>query len=269
MYPILARLGDVTFHTYGVVMMFSLFTIYFLALRARDPELLERAHLGDISFLVVFSIWFGGGLVLLIQSGDFSVAALRAGLDPRGLHRVGTMAITAAFFVLLSGYCLWKGLPFWRVFDFLMPYFVLGYGLQRTFGCFSAGCCYGTTTELPWGVIFGENVAGGAPSGVRIHPTQLYMGLAALGASRMLHGQRNRCQASPGALTGLGMVALFGIYFAVSFWRGDLKGEILWWGLEKTQWLSLILTGLGALLWIFPRRWITPGSGSGSSRCSD
>lgn len=32
--------------------------------------------------------------------------------------------------------------------------------------CFTAGCCYGTPTSLPWGVDFGD--------GLRRHPTQLY-----------------------------------------------------------------------------------------------
>src|SRR5205823_2685634 len=35
-------------------------------------------------------------------------------------------------------------------------------------GCFSAGCCYGTETTLPWGVVFAG--AGSQPR----HPTQLY-----------------------------------------------------------------------------------------------
>jgi phosphatidylglycerol:prolipoprotein diacylglycerol transferase len=33
-------------------------------------------------------------------------------------------------------------------------------------GCFFNGCCYGTPTDLPWAVDFGE--------GVRRHPTQIY-----------------------------------------------------------------------------------------------
>jgi phosphatidylglycerol:prolipoprotein diacylglycerol transferase len=33
-------------------------------------------------------------------------------------------------------------------------------------GCFFNGCCYGTPTDLPWGVEFGD--------GLRRHPTQMY-----------------------------------------------------------------------------------------------
>ncbi|MBF0272558.1 MAG: prolipoprotein diacylglyceryl transferase [Magnetococcales bacterium] len=249
MYPILGRLGDLTFYTYGFVMMVSLFLVHFLAVRGRDPELLERTHLGDISFLVVFSIWFGGGLLSMAFAPDLSWSTLRANLDPTRLQNLGTMAITGAFTVSLWGYCLWKGLPFWRVLDFLMPYFILGYGLQRTFGCFSAGCCHGVATEMPWGVIFGTTPWGGPPPGLKVHPTQLYMGLAAIASSRWLLGQRLRLKDAPGSLTGLAIVALFGVYFLVTFWRADLKGSVLLWGLETSQLFSGALTLLGMLLW--------------------
>ncbi|GAB0058533.1 Phosphatidylglycerol--prolipoprotein diacylglyceryl transferase [Candidatus Magnetaquicoccaceae bacterium FCR-1] len=249
MHPILAHFGEITVHTYGFVMMAALFFIYFLARAHRDETLLEPSHLGDISFLVVFSIWFGGGLILLLLSGEYSLANLRAHLNPARLESLSTVAVTTAFFLLLAGYCHWKKLPFWRVMDFLIPYFVLGYGLQRTFGCFSAGCCHGTPTTLPWGVTFGETFGIGPPAGIPVHPTQLYMGLAALASSRWLLTIQPRSKEMPGALTGLGTVALFGVYFMVSFWRGDLKGERLAAGLTSNQWFALLLILLGAMLW--------------------
>ncbi|MEM6328761.1 MAG: prolipoprotein diacylglyceryl transferase family protein [Planctomycetota bacterium] len=52
-------------------------------------------------------------------------------------------------------------------------------------GCFYAGCCYGTPTSLPWGVVFPS--AGPTPR----HPTQLYetaFHLAAAGVLAALHG---------------------------------------------------------------------------------
>ncbi len=42
-------------------------------------------------------------------------------------------------------------------------------------GCFSAGCCYGRPTNLPWGVDFPHLGLRVHPMhGLRIHPTQLY-----------------------------------------------------------------------------------------------
>ncbi|MEO5347844.1 MAG: prolipoprotein diacylglyceryl transferase [Magnetococcus sp. YQC-9] len=253
MHPILARFGEVTFYTYGFVMMATLFLIYFLALKYRDTELLERADLADISLLVVFSIWFGGGLLWLLLSGEFSLTNLRHQLDPARLQNLTTLPVASSFFVLLAGYCRWKRLPFWRVLDFLVPFFVFGYALQRTFGCFSAGCCHGTPTTLPWGVTFGDTLGVGPPAGVVVHPTQLYMGFAGLASAYGLMRGYWRWKCWPGFVTGLGTVALFGVYFVVSNWRGDLTSEKIGLGLESSQIVSLLLTALGGSLCVVAR----------------
>jgi phosphatidylglycerol:prolipoprotein diacylglycerol transferase len=48
--------------------------------------------------------------------------------------------------------------------DFILPV-VLCHGIGRL-GCFFAGCCFGTLTELPWGVEY--------DGASKVHPTQLY-----------------------------------------------------------------------------------------------
>ncbi|MGB9628203.1 MAG: prolipoprotein diacylglyceryl transferase family protein, partial [Thermodesulfobacteriota bacterium] len=40
-------------------------------------------------------------------------------------------------------------------------------------GCFSAGCCYGRKTSLPWAVVF-KDPNSLAPLNVSLHPVQLY-----------------------------------------------------------------------------------------------
>ena len=47
-------------------------------------------------------------------------------------------------------------------------------------GCFVAGCCHGTVTNLAWGVDFGD--------GLRRHPTQLYESVFHLSAAFVLAG---------------------------------------------------------------------------------
>ena len=59
----------------------------------------------------------------------------------------------------------------------LAPTVGLGIGLGRI-GCFLNGCCFGTPTDLPWGVTFPE---GSIPDYIfhnqAIHPAQLYSSL--------------------------------------------------------------------------------------------
>jgi len=45
-------------------------------------------------------------------------------------------------------------------------------------GCFFNGCCFGTPTDLPWGVVFHDGIAR--------HPTQLYESLFHLGMAGLL-----------------------------------------------------------------------------------
>src|SRR6267143_449135 len=78
---------------------------------------------------------------------------------------------------LIAGYFLmkrWK-LPWWKTADACAPGIALGNVLGRQ-GCFSAGCCWGKPTNLPWGVRFTElgHEVTGVPTGVKLHPTQLY-----------------------------------------------------------------------------------------------
>jgi phosphatidylglycerol:prolipoprotein diacylglycerol transferase len=87
----------------------------------------------------------------------------------------------------------WR-IPIWRLADAAVPGIVAGIVLMRC-GCLLNGCCFGKTTDVPWGVSFpvgsqawthqiasGESVLGGLVGGtvLPVHPTQLYEFAAAL-----------------------------------------------------------------------------------------
>jgi phosphatidylglycerol:prolipoprotein diacylglycerol transferase len=108
--------------------------------------------------------------------------------------------------------------------------------------CFSAGCCYGSVTALPWGIDFGD--------GQRRHPTQLYefafhltaaLVLANLLRNRLLRGQ----------LIKLYIVAYLVYRFLTEFVRPE---PVLWLGLTGYQWAALALMPLFVLLWIQDQR---------------
>ncbi len=72
-------------------------------------------------------------------------------------------------------YSYWKKLPLWKGADILAPSVALGHALGRI-GCLLNGCCYGTPCSLPWAVTYPDR-PGGPPSGVPLHPTQIYESL--------------------------------------------------------------------------------------------
>lgn len=88
---------------------------------------------------------FYGGVIVAIGMGYLFL--LRAGLDRKGAF--GDYAAAGLAFGIFVG----------------------------RLGCFLAGCCYGTPTDLPWAVEF---PAGHATHGAAVHPVQLYDALYGL-----------------------------------------------------------------------------------------
>lgn len=62
----------------------------------------------------------------------------------------------------------------YRWLDLFAPLVASGYALGRL-SCLAAGCCYGKKANVPWCIVFPQGVE--APSGICLHPTQLYSSL--------------------------------------------------------------------------------------------
>src|SRR6185436_15544292 len=76
-------------------------------------------------------------------------------------------------FGLLAGlYLLWSRAPLRPLADALGVAWAFSSVLHKI-GCFMAGCCYGSPTTLPWGVVFPPGGGCGLP-GQSLHPSQLY-----------------------------------------------------------------------------------------------
>jgi phosphatidylglycerol:prolipoprotein diacylglycerol transferase len=104
--------------------------------------------------------------------------------------------------------------------------------------CFSAGCCAGIPTRVPWGVNFGD--------GVRRHPTQLYesafhflasFGLALLRSKQLLRGQ----------LIKLYILSYLAYRFATEFLRPE---PAVAFGLTGYQLAALGIAPLFIALWV-------------------
>jgi phosphatidylglycerol:prolipoprotein diacylglycerol transferase len=105
--------------------------------------------------------------------------------------------------------------------------------------CFQAGCCYGTPTELPWGVVFP------AVDSLPRHPTQLYESAFHLVAASVLYVLWSR-KLFPGQLIKLYIIVYMGYRFATEFIRPEAR---LLGGLTGYQWTALVMAGLFAWLW--------------------
>ena len=140
-----------------------------------------------------------------------------------------------------------QNLPVLAVSDAFAPGVAIGHAIGRI-GCFSAGCCWGVETNLPWAVHFHNPVAWnltGVPLEKGLHPTQLYESGVELLLFAFLYQRYNKPHA-PGQVIGLYLVLSSVMRFGIEFVRFHQQALIL--GLSLTQWISLALAVAGAVL---------------------
>ena len=255
MHPILFQIGDFPIGTYGLMLTLGFIAGMYLARHLGQRDGLEPDALADISVAVLLGGILGSKLLMIAVdllhgeplSSVFSLGTLRAG----GAVHGGVILGLLTFF--------WRmrklKLPLGPTMDALTPGLALGQAIGR-WGCFFAGCCYGTECHAPWAVTFtSAELSQGTPLDMPLHPVQLYNSLAnftvmglllVIGRKRQFKGQ---VAASYFLLEGLGRMI-------TEVWRGDLDRGV-WFSIS---WLSTgRLTGclfilIGVTLWVWFRR---------------
>jgi phosphatidylglycerol:prolipoprotein diacylglycerol transferase len=257
MRPILFKIGNFPVGTYGLLLTLGFLAGMFLARRLGKRDTLEPDALTDIAVSVLLGGILGSKLLMILVdtingaplSSAFSLDTLRAG----GAIHGGIILGLITFF--------WRmrklRLPLSSTMDALTPGLALGQAIGR-WGCFFAGCCYGSACQAPWAVTFTNPAAAsfsGTPLDTPLHPVQLYNSLAnftVLGLL-LLIGRKRRFKGQVAA----GYFLLEGVGRTLTeAWRGDLDRGV-WFG---QPWLSTgRLTGIffvfiGMTLWLWFQR---------------
>jgi len=250
MYPELFHIGSFPINTYGVFLALAFLGGILVATRLAERDGLPRERIYDLCLWVLLASLLGSKILMFFAEAEYrehparllSFDFLRSG----GVFYGGLIGAVVAGYVLIRRY----GLPWWKTADACAPGIALGNVLGRQ-GCFSAGCCWGKPTDLPWGVRFtqlGHEVTG-VPIDAKLHPTQLYESFAMLVVFFFLLWLHRRKKFS-----GQVILAYVAIYAAVRFMiefvrddpRGDLFGLTTLTGLSTSQMIGLIV-GVGAL----------------------
>lgn len=139
-----------------------------------------------------------------------------------------------------AGAWLWlraRSQPALKYFDAAMPAAFIGYAIGRV-GCLIAGCCFGTPTELPWGVAYPEPHS---------HPAAVYHVLLALPLGYLAF----KAYGTPGRPLAVGLLGYGVGRFLLEFLRGDAIPTEL--GLSVAQLGSIGFAVAGLCLWEFGR----------------
>ena len=255
MHPILFKIGPVTIYTYGFLLAVAFLLAILVAGREARRLGLPGERFFDLCFYIILAALVGSRLLFVILeprvfiNNPLKIFALwQGGLDFQG----GLfLAVVVAFWYIRR-----HGLPWRPTLDALALGAPLGQFIGRM-GCFMAGCCYGTPTQVPWAVTF-SNPNTLCPLRVPVHPTQLYEGFLDFGVFLVLYWFRTR-KAYNGQLTLLYLCLAGLTRFVVEFFRSplDYRGPMFFGWMPLTQLIALgLFLGCGALLifWGFRRQ---------------
>lgn len=256
MYPILFRLGSFPVNSYGVFLALAFLAAIFVTVRLAQRDGLPKDKIYDLCLWLLLSSLIGSKLLMLLTEPEyrqnplllFSLDFLRSG----GVFYGGLLGGVIAGYLLMRR---WK-LPWWKTADACAPGIALGNVLGRQ-GCFSAGCCWGKPTNLPWGVRFppeGHEITG-VPTGIPLHPTQLYESFAMLIVFFFLLWLHKRKKFSGQVILAYAVIYAT-VRFLIEFVRDDPRGDILGLttltGLSTSQIIGIVV-GVGALVLLLLR----------------
>lgn len=273
MFPRLVDFGNLALPTYGVLSAIGLVLGLMICVHLAKREGIDPERAWNMGIIAILAAIAGSKLLLFLNDWGyysqqlpqiFSLATLRAIFsarwgDPYVRALIVTMQAGGVWYGgLLLGlaaaivYMRWRKMPVLKTMDAFAPGIAFGHILGRA-GCFAAGCCYGTPTQLPWGVTFTSPIANylsGTPLGVRLHPTQLYEA----GASALIFVfllwllPRKR-------FDGQVMGAYFFLYgvarYFLEFVRDDPeRGSVFGGAMTVTQLIAIVMVVIGGAMWM-------------------
>jgi phosphatidylglycerol:prolipoprotein diacylglycerol transferase len=252
MHPILFHVGPLTIYTYGVLVATGVLLGLWYARHEAPAAGLDPDRVWNLGIYMVLAALVSAKLWLVALYASYYWA------HPREIIALSTLQSGGTFyggligaFVVAALYTRHYKIPYLPLMDIYAPGLALGHAIGRL-ACFSAGCCWGKPTWLPWGVTFTNQTAAelvGTPLGVPLHPTQLYEAVAEAANFLVLVLLRRR-QRFTGQLFATYLL-LYGLERgSIEFLRGDPDRTMLFHGaFSLMQVVSLLMVLLGAWMW--------------------
>ena len=269
MYPKLFTVGDFVQHTYGLLVAFGFVVALWLVTKLARRDGLDADRVFNLAVYSALAGFLGAKLLFLVTDLEYYMLNPRQALSLQSLQAGGVFygGFLAAV-IFAAWYTRRARLPFWKTSDAVVPAVALGHAVGRL-GCFSAGCCWGKPSTLPWAVTFTDPYANqtfGVPLGIPLHPTQLYEAAAEALIFLFLLWQRKK-KSFDGQIFAL-YLALYGAArFGLEFLRDDPERGFLFGGLLSTsQFIAPLLIAVSAALWYWKRPVRAGGPASRSTR---
>jgi len=255
MFPEVFHIGGFFLPTYGLLVAIAFLTALWVTGRLAAKSGLNRESVLNLGIYCALAGIVGAKVLMIALDptirGDWREIFSLSTLQAAGIFYGGFVAALAMAIV----YMWRKYLPVLKTMDAFAPGLALGHAIGRL-GCFSAGCCWGLPTRLPWAVTFTNpraNQLVGVPLGLPLHPTQLYESLGELIIFAALYFRFLRPHRE-GSIISLYLVLYGMLRFLVEFVRfHDQQSNPLTGPFSTEQWISLALVAIGLVYWLFAR----------------
>ncbi len=241
MHPILFTIGRHLVYGYGffVTLGYLSGVVLFLALVGREGLPVWTGV--DLILWMLPSALIGAKLLFIVTNWDEFV--MQPSPTAGGWSFQGALlgALALALFLFRR-----RRLDAWRWLDTAAPSLALVAAVGRI-GCLMAGCCYGSPTSLPWGVVFTKSTV--APLNTPLHPTQVYYLIANLAICVTLLARR-RTAAFRGELILLFVLLYTTSRSIIDPFRGGVEKTYLWGTVTAYQIITITAIIVVALLYL-------------------
>jgi phosphatidylglycerol:prolipoprotein diacylglycerol transferase len=253
MHPTLFSIGSFEMGTYGVLMASGFLLALLAARKLASKDAIPVDSITDLALTLLIAGIIGAKALMvaveLINGAPFSDVLSLSTLRSAGAVHGGILLGIAAFF--------WRtrslGLPYFKAADIVTIALPLGQAIGRL-GCLAAGCCFGTSCEMPWAMTITNPDAArfGVPLGIPLHPVQLYFSLASFAIFAGLFFYRH-FRKFPGQIAAMYFLLEGTARIVLETWRDDaVRGlwfNIAWLSTGRITALALILVGTAIWLW--------------------
>ncbi len=249
--PVALSLGPVQIHWYGLMYLVGFMGAWWLCLRrAKQPNSgWTPQQVSDLIFYGALGVIIGGrvGYVVFYDVANFMAEPWRIFLLNQGGMSFHGGALGVLTAIALFARKVKK--PFLAAMDFGVPMVPIGLGAGRI-GNFINGELWGRATEVPWGMVFPDDVL----QLVR-HPSQLYQAFTEGLVLFVVLWLFTRQPKPMGAVTGL-----FGVGYGISRFTTEFFREpdahigyvaFDWLTMGQLLSLPLIVVGLGLMVWAY------------------
>ena len=152
MYPELFTIGNLTIHSYGLMIALGVLISAAALYREAPREDINPDHILEAVIASVFFGLIGARLLYVFLNWSYFRANPGEILFAQfaGLSFFGGLFLGVFILYIWSS---WRKIGFLKLADLMAPYLLLGYAFARV-GCFLNGCCYGKPADVPWAVQF-------------------------------------------------------------------------------------------------------------------